>query len=56
VRRTPATDAVGTVVVRDLDGKMAGQPDDVTVLAIDAALYTQRSADRADVSEVLRLT
>jgi putative ABC transport system permease protein len=35
IRRTPATDAVGTVVVRYLYGKVAGQPADVTVLAID---------------------
>jgi putative ABC transport system permease protein len=35
VRRTPATDAVGTVVVRYLYGKVEGQPADVTVLAID---------------------
>jgi putative ABC transport system permease protein len=35
VRRTPATDAAGTLVVRYLYGKVAGQPSDVTVLAID---------------------
>jgi putative ABC transport system permease protein len=35
VRRTAATDAVGTLVVRYLYGKVADQPDDVTVLAID---------------------
>ena len=35
VRRTPATDAVGTVVIRYLYGKVEGQPTDVTVLAID---------------------
>jgi putative ABC transport system permease protein len=35
VRRTAATDEVGTLVVRYLYGKVAGQPDDVTVLAID---------------------
>ena len=35
VRRNAATDAVGTLVVRYLYGKVADQPDDVTVLAVD---------------------
>jgi putative ABC transport system permease protein len=35
VERTPATDAIGTVVVRYLFGKVDGQNDDVAVLAID---------------------
>jgi putative ABC transport system permease protein len=35
IERTPATDAVGTVVFRYLYGKVDGQPTDVTVLAID---------------------
>jgi len=35
VRRTAATDAVGTLVIRYLYGKVGDQPDDVTVLAID---------------------
>ena len=35
LRRTPATDAAGTVVVRYLYGKVEGQNDDVAVLAVD---------------------
>jgi putative ABC transport system permease protein len=35
IRRTAATDAAGTLVTRYLYGKVAGQPADVTVLAID---------------------
>jgi putative ABC transport system permease protein len=41
VRRSAATDAVGTLVVRYLYGKVAGQPDDVTVLAIDPDTFPQ---------------
>ena len=50
-RRTPATDAVGTLVVRYLYGKVADQPDDVTVLAVDpdtfptTAFWDHRFAD-----------
>jgi len=35
VRRSAATDAVGTLVIRYLYGKVGDQPTDVTVLAID---------------------
>jgi putative ABC transport system permease protein len=35
IRRSPATDAAGTIVTRYLYGRVPGQPDDVTVLAID---------------------
>jgi putative ABC transport system permease protein len=41
VRRTPATDAAGTLVIRYLYGKVPGQPDDVTVLAIDPDSFPQ---------------
>jgi putative ABC transport system permease protein len=41
VRRTPATDAAGTLVVRYLYGKVAGQPADVTVLAIDPGTFAK---------------
>ena len=51
IRRTPATDAAGTVVVRYLYGAVEGQPDDVIVLAVDpdtfagTALWDRRFAD-----------
>ena len=51
VRRTPATDAAGTVIVRYLYGAVEGQPDDVTVLAVDpdtfpaTAFWDRRFAD-----------
>jgi putative ABC transport system permease protein len=52
LRRTPETDATGTVVVRYLYGKVSGQTDDVTVLAIDtetfarSAFWDRRFADQ----------
>ncbi|MFL6130173.1 MAG: FtsX-like permease family protein [Mycobacteriales bacterium] len=52
LRRTQRTDAVGTVVVRYLYGKVAGQSDDVSVLAVDTdtfagtAFWDPRFADR----------
>jgi putative ABC transport system permease protein len=62
VRRTAATDAVGTVVIRYLYGKVDGQPTDVTVLAIDpetfpdTAYWDRRFADQplADLMSRLR--
>ncbi|HST66383.1 MAG TPA: FtsX-like permease family protein [Mycobacteriales bacterium] len=62
VRRTAATDAAGTVVIRYLYGKVDGQPDDVTVLAIDpqtfpaTAYWDRRFADRslADLMSLLQ--
>jgi putative ABC transport system permease protein len=52
IRRTPATDAVGTVVYRYLYGVVPGQTGDVIVLAIDpdtfpaTAYWDRRFADR----------
>ena len=62
IRRTPATDAAGTVVIRYLYGKVDGQPADVTVLAVDpdtfetTAYWDRRFADRSldDLMTVLR--
>ena len=61
IRRTPATDAAGTVVIRYLYGKVDGQPGDVTVLAVDPATFPataywdRRFADRSlgDLMSVL---
>jgi len=54
VRRTPATDAVGTLVVRYLYGKVGNQPDDVTVLAIDPDTFpTTAFWDRRFASDSL---
>ena len=52
LRRTPQTDALGTVVVRYLYGRVSGQSGDVTVLAVDtdtfagAAFWDRRFAER----------
>lgn len=52
LRRTPGTDAVGTVVVRYLYGDVDGQGQDVAVLAVDpetfagTAFWDRRFADR----------
>jgi putative ABC transport system permease protein len=52
LRRTAETDAIGTVVVRYLYGKVDGQADDVSVLAIDTdtfagtAFWDRRFADQ----------
>ena len=62
IERTPATDAAGAVIVRYLYGKVAGQPDDVVVLAVDPdtfggpAFWDRRFADRslADLMAELR--
>jgi putative ABC transport system permease protein len=62
VARTAATDAVGTVVVRYLYGKVDGQPSDVTVLAVDpdtlpaTAYWDHRFADRSLPELMSRLT
>jgi putative ABC transport system permease protein len=54
VRRTAATDAIGTLVIRYLYGKVAGQPDDVTVLAIDPDTFPQTAFwDRRFASDSL---
>ena len=61
VRRTPVTDAVGTVVVRYQFGKVDGQSDDVAVLAIDpdtfasTAFWDRRLADASLDDLVARL-
>ena len=48
LRRTPQTDAVGTVVVRYLYGKVPGQTDDVAVLAVDTDTFARTAFwDRA---------
>ena len=53
LRRTPETDAAGTVVVRYLYGAVRGQTGDVVVLAVDpdtfagAAFWDRRFADRS---------
>jgi putative ABC transport system permease protein len=41
LRRTPQTDAIGTVVVRYLYGQVPGQSDDVSVLAIDTETFAR---------------
>jgi putative ABC transport system permease protein len=41
LRRTPATDAAGTVVIRYLYGKVEGQNDDVAVLAVDPDTFVR---------------
>jgi putative ABC transport system permease protein len=52
LRRTPQTDALGTVVIRYLYGQVSGQSADVTVLAIDTdtfvgtAFWDRRFADQ----------
>ena len=54
VRRTAATDAAGTLVVRYLYGKVADQPDDVTVLAIDPDTFPKTAFwDRRFASDSL---
>jgi putative ABC transport system permease protein len=54
VRRTPATDAAGTLVIRYLYGKVAGRPDDVTVLAIDPDTFPRTAFwDRRFASDSL---
>ena len=54
VRRTAATDAVGTLVVRYLYGKVDDQPDDVTVLAIDPDTFPETAFwDRRFASDSL---
>ncbi|HZB50106.1 MAG TPA: FtsX-like permease family protein, partial [Mycobacteriales bacterium] len=58
LRRTPATDAVGTVVVRYLYGQVDGQDGDIAVLAVDAdtfagtAFWDRRFADE-DIDELM---
>ncbi len=53
LRRTPATDAVGTVVIRYLYGRTPEQNDDIQVLAIDpdtfagTAFWDRRFADES---------
>ena len=41
LRPTPATDAIGTVVVRYLYGQVSGQSEDVTVLAVDTGTFAR---------------
>ena len=54
IRRTAATDAAGTLVTRYLYGEVAGQPHDVTVLAVDPDTFPRTAFwDRRFASDSL---